>query len=260
MIQEDGLVSHYTKVNYLENILAKGQILLSPVKNMDDPRESSLSWIDTVGIGQEFDKASWQKAKNMKRDAGKYLRVFCTAQPKPKNKHNNSAVENSSYCRPRMWSQYGDNFKGFCILFEKEKLIEAIESEKRENDFLIHDSISYPNWLDIVQGGATIEYGSNISLEEKNVLELINHNKMLRSIYFKKGYDWQEEYEYRWLLYSERTEKILVNVPEAIHTVVLGNEFPESKYEEVKSYCENLDCKCFALNYRHPAYNLIEFV
>lgn len=76
-----------------------------------------------------------------------------------------------------MWSQYGNKFKGFCILFEKDKLIQAIESIEKENDYLIHDSIQYPNWLELVQGGVTIEYGSSISLEEKKSLDLINNNQ-----------------------------------------------------------------------------------
>ena len=89
---------------------------------------------------------------------------------------------------------------------------------------------------------------------------MINNNQMLRSIYFKKGFDWKEENEYRWLFYSHKAGKIFVDVKSAIHTVVLGDKFPIAMYERVKKYCKNLNCKCYALNYRHPEYNLIKFV
>ena len=259
MIQEDGLVAHYTKECNLDKILSEGKILLSPVENMDDPRECSLGWIDTVGIGNKIDKDGWETAEEIKNNVGKKLRIFCTAQPKPENKHSKSAIENSIYCRPRMWSQYGNKFKGFCILFDKNKLISAIDTVEKENDYLIHDSVYYPNWLEFVQGGVTIEFGSNISTEEKEPLDLINKNEMLHSIYFKKGFDWKEEYEYRWLFYSHRPGKIIVDVKSAIHTIVLGDKFPTDMYERVKKYCKGLNCKCYSLNYRHPEYNLIKF-
>ncbi|MEQ8525243.1 DUF2971 domain-containing protein [Gracilimonas sp.] len=258
MIEEEGLLSHYTKIENLEKILKNARILLGQVKNMDDPRESSLGWIDTVGIGQEIDLQAWERARKLKQVVGEKLRVFCTTKPQKDN--HKSVIENSIYGKPRMWAQYGQNFKGFCILFKKEKLKEAIESKISDDDYLIQDSVYYPSWLHLVQGGTTIEYGENISLSEKKVTELITSNEILHSIYFKKGYDWREENEYRWLIYSKKVKPIYIDVEKAIHSIVLGYKFPESRYDEAKNYCLKLGCKCYALNYTHPKYELIELI
>lgn len=119
MIAESGLIAHYTKEYNLEKILEEGKIRLGKVENMDDPRESSLEWIDTVGLGTEIDNQSWKEAEKIKKEVGKKPRIFCTAQPKPETKQGESPIESSIFGRPRMWSQYGNNFRGFCINFKK---------------------------------------------------------------------------------------------------------------------------------------------
>lgn len=104
MIEENGLVSHYSRIKYLENILAYGMIILGPVKHLDDPRESSLNWIQTVGLGSDIDKISKKNAEKIKKDFGKKIRIFCTSQSKPESKEIECQIERSIYGRPRMWA------------------------------------------------------------------------------------------------------------------------------------------------------------
>lgn len=55
MIEETGLVAHYSKDEHLGKILGSGTIKFGSVCNLDDPRESDMGWVDTEGIGQNFD-------------------------------------------------------------------------------------------------------------------------------------------------------------------------------------------------------------
>lgn len=111
-----------------------------------------------------------------------------------------------------------------------------------------------------MNGCSTIQFGDTLRPNENEILSIINDNNMLHSVYFKKGADWSEEIEYRWLVFSANAEqKLLVDIRDAIHSVVLGSKFPPEKYEEVKGYCRRLKCSCYALSYSHPKYALHEF-
>jgi hypothetical protein len=258
MIEEIGLVSHYSTANSLNKILENGTIRFGSVCDLEDPRESDMSWVEIEEIGHTCDAESWRDANMLKKNLSRQLRLFCTAMSR---EFSNGAcpIETSIYGRPRMWSQYGEKFKGGCLIFDQAKLDQAIKSSlDLKKDLVIHDSIKYCDWLHMVGGGATIQIGGKLKTSEDNILNIINHNSMLHSIYFKKGIDWSEEIEYRWLIFSASFEQKMVNIKDSIHSVVLGSKFPVDKYEGIEAYCKNLSCSCYALSYSHPQYKLIE--
>lgn len=76
-IDESGNVAHYAPLCHFANILSDQKIKLSFVKNLSDPRESSLGWVETVGIGESI--TGWKQAKRIKNDVGSQLKIFCTA-------------------------------------------------------------------------------------------------------------------------------------------------------------------------------------
>lgn len=260
MIEERGLVAHYSKADSLIKILSNATIKLGSVCDLDDPRESDMGWVDIEGIGHTFDAENWQNANKLRDNLGRQLRLFCTAMPRPEAPAGACPIETSIYGRPRMWSQYGEKFKGGCAIFDQARLHDAINSSVNSKDLVIHGSVDYKDWLHIVGGGATIQFGgeSRPPAREDEILGIINDNNMLHSIYFKKGVDWSEEIEYRWLVFSVSSEPKLVNIRDAIHSVVLGSKFLAEKYEEVKAYCRSLKCSCYALSYNHPQYDLVE--
>ncbi|BBO91958.1 hypothetical protein [Desulfosarcina ovata] len=77
-INNDGTIAHYTRKEFLENILKKKQIKLGHVSNLGDPRESSLSWVDTESIGSEIDLKQWKHVEKIKK--GKRSRGILGAQ------------------------------------------------------------------------------------------------------------------------------------------------------------------------------------
>jgi Protein of unknown function (DUF2971) len=258
MIEEIGLVSHYSTANSLNKILGNGTIRLGSVCDLDDPRESDMSWVEIEEIGHTSDTENWQNANMLKENLSRQLRLFCTAMPQEVST-GACPIETSIYGRPRMWSQYAERFNGGCLIFDQARLHKAIKSSlDSEKDLVIHDSIKYYDWLHIVGGGATIQIGGKLKPSEDEVLNIINHNSMLHSIYFKKGIDWSEEIEYRWLIFSASFEQKMVNIKDSIHSVVLGSKFPIDKYKEIEVYCKNLNCSCYVLSYSHPKYKLIE--
>jgi Protein of unknown function (DUF2971) len=255
MIDEDGNVAHYSRLEHLANILHDKQIKPSTVASLADPRESSLDWIESEGIGPDISQEDKDSFKNLKLSVGEQLRIFCTARMKENSQQGSCPIESSIYGRPRMWSQYGENSRGFCVVLNIDELSQRMETFVKQREHLLSGSVSYFDWIHLVNGGSTIQYGS-LKQPEKSLFEKINDNEMLQSIYFKKSIDWEHENEYRWLLYSESKEPICVPIVDAVKAVVLGCKFPQNQRSQAQMYCKDLGCPCYILEYQHPRYHL----
>ena len=254
-IDEPGNVAHYAPLHHLANILHDQKIKLSFVKNLADPRESSLGWVDTEGIGECT--TDLKQAKTIKTNIGSQLKIFCTAdqQERPDSADK---IETSIYGRPRMWSQYADNSKGFCVILDKDQLTKEMESIVKKPEHLLTEKVEYYNWLHMIGGGACIEYGNDIDLSKLDVFNKINENEMLKSVFFKKNIDWIGEQERRWLIFHEDKKEIFMSIKSSIKAVVLGSEFPDNQISQATMYCNDLGSPCYMLDYQHPQYTLNE--
>jgi len=261
MIEDIGNVAHYSRLEHLEKILKKKKVRFGPVSGLNDPRENSLGWVETLGYGHDSNIQYFLKAEELKKSVGSRLRVFCTSEHLEGDKTSIDAIETKAYGRPRMWAQYGDNSKGFCVILDKDNLHKEIESQAGDLEHIIADKVEYIDWLSIIGGGVDIEYGKGIPSPENRLFEIINANQMLKSQYFKKSIDWVGEKEFRWLMYSESKQDTLVSIKSSIKSsikaVVLGWKFPSERFSEVKDYCADLGCSCFILDYQHPTYELV---
>lgn len=65
MIDDKENVAHYSCVEHLEKILKEKHVRLGPVSELNDPRESSLGWIDTCGYGHEKNVESFREANEL---------------------------------------------------------------------------------------------------------------------------------------------------------------------------------------------------
>lgn len=256
-INEQGNVAHYSSLGNLANILHDKKIRLGSVSKLADPRESSLGWLGSIGIGhgttpEEYTNAL--KTKQLISNVGEQLKILCAVGEKPKTSQFENTIESTIYGRPRMWSQYGDNSRGFCLVLKKEPLSQAIKLFAKDPNHLISANVEYLDWLHIVSDIILIEYGIGIDPTKKNVFSIINQNRRLSSIFFKKGMDWCNENEFRWLLFTEDREPAYVSIENALEAVVLGFNFPLNQITQAILYCKELGCPCYILDYRHPKY------
>lgn len=255
-MNEKGLVAHYSSLRNLANILSDQKIRMGSVKDLSDPRESDMTWLDEVGLGHQVESHSRELLKDKIGQVGKFLKLLCTVAP-AERRPDQDEIEASIYGRPRMWAQYGDNFQGFCVILDKESLSAAIEKHAIKSKHLLQGRVDYYSGLSSVSGGVTIEYSPGEELTQENILDLISDNQNLHSLYLKKSEDWRDENEYRWLLYHASTDPVFVDIRSSIKAVVLGTRFPLNQRTQVKLYCANLGCDCYQLRYIHPRYEKI---
>jgi hypothetical protein len=241
----------------LKAILERKRLRFGPVEAMADPRESTLDWIATEGIGAREHAPYRQQAESMRQSAGKRLRLLCTAAPRAREP-GASIVEEANYGRPRMWAQYAENGKGFCVVLNTSRLGEAARALVSDDRRLLAGRVEYYPWLHMVSGGCCIQHGpDHAPTEEGQLFEILSANQMLRSVYFKKSIDWHGEDEYRLLLYSERDGDELIVIDGVVEFVVLGQRFPRDRVADAQKLCRTLNCPCYSIVFDWPQYSML---
>jgi hypothetical protein len=255
---------HYTKEKNIYSILHKETILFNNIYLTNDPYENKIfDMFDYKEISEHItDDNSYryyfQHYTNMKNRIIKTI-SFCMGE------YNNETINENNrpaYLYPRMWAQYGNNSKGVCFVFNKNMLINIIEKELSSDFYVFANPISY---IDILNENHVNEIEKLI----KNRNKIFKHpnqykRKMLvRNIidnidkyFFIKDEDWEGEREFRILIINKshnndiKPKKIKIPMSEALHCVVLGENFTyrneeeeqinfEKEIERIKLLCKN---------------------
>lgn len=248
-----GCVAHYTKLEHLANILEDQRVLLSKIGNFSDPRENSISWLDTTGTNSALEC-------EIKSKIQMYLKILCCVSQHENPTLGRCNIESEIYGRPRMWAQYGDNSKGFCIILNIKLLTERIGEALSTKGHLKSGKVEYPEWIHQVNGGISLDQaeGINVLNNSENLFSALNQNENLTSIFFKKSIDWKDECEHRWLAYHPSENDLFINLTGLINGVVLGIEFPKNQYSQARLYCKKSEIPLYALNYQHPKYQILK--
>jgi Protein of unknown function (DUF2971) len=123
------LLFHYTTADVAMNkILLSSKIRLSPRRLANDPLENTAISLGSGGLFmerkgyEEFQHRANRIARRIERKLNQQSRVlsFCT--------HNSNQAGDGYFgmIKPRMWAQYGDKYKGVCLVFRKKELLSEV--------------------------------------------------------------------------------------------------------------------------------------
>jgi len=232
----DNYVAHYTTLDTaVRHILPNYQIRISSVETLNDPYENVSDWINSEASStDEMALQSSRYLSRIRQNSMKHIKVFSTTGVD--SKKNNVDISNHIYCRPRMWSQYGDNHKGVCLIFDKEELNESfrylnpIGIKSKEVQYLSNLEKTI-NHIFI----APLEHQS-ILKDPRELYKVINSNYIMDNRFFRKHIDWKDENEFRWLLFMEETNDVYAYCEKALKAIVFGCDVPQSYYSSLKYY------------------------
>ena len=153
--------------------------------------------------------------------------ILCFSIDKYDNNHKNIR---DGYNLFRMWSQYGDNFKGVCFIIDRRKILNDIYSFYK-NDFVIFNKrINYIDYIDMFNSNDSYKNedvnikSNDMDVIYNNIFEHIKNNKV--RLYFSKDYDYQGENEYRIILINktlkESVNNQIVTILNSLKGIVLG--------------------------------------
>jgi hypothetical protein len=211
---DDDAIFHYTNMEKaLVSILQKGEFWFCSRSRTDDPFENGIqrltrsnSGINRIDLPQKeaIGRKVYHLVEKMIDSRNVKLMSFCS----------NSSLENShqmlygpdryGFLKPRMWSQYGDRFRGVCLAFSKRKLIEQIEKQIPDIP-VYHHNIIYSLYKEIGMYHPRIET-RNI---DENSLDYVKNFIPLNAerLFFVKHDDFRDENEFRVIAIDETGEK-----------------------------------------------------
>ena len=128
---------------------------------------------------------------------------------------------------PSMWAHYGDKNKGVALIFDKNKLVELLETQfKDDNIFVHHKKILYGRNL-VTENifNEMININTKITKENFEEYKMKFEVDLIENYYFTKHIDWNYEKEYRFLLLDKRKDKPEVNLLNGIIAAIKGLTF-----------------------------------
>jgi len=245
---------HYTKAQAaLEYILVEKKLKFSQFEFMNDPKESKELYVVTV-TGPISSKlgGSWKSIqKALKIVKLIEWKVLCFSQNHPDYGSGEPFAEMNPFLwgsnRPAMWAHYASSPNrsqdGVCLRFNYEKLQKRISNSfENKNDYFVrHGSVEYDDLKFLTYPPFNVNRIPELTeLEiEERVREY--YFEFYKEVFLLKAKDWQNEYEYRWLIHSRDNKPEYVSIDGVLEEITIGEEFS-------KGFESNLLTLCMAMN------------
>lgn len=225
--QDKDIIYHYTTAETaIQHILHTDSLRLSPRLRSNDPIEKKGFSIGgmTTQLDDEKSRALFKRTDGDAKfindkidDLVRNAKQLCFC----KNYYSRGEflMDHYGFLKPRMWNQYGENFRGVCLAYSKSKLLE-------NNKITHYGNMRYIDYSTLQNNFDTINHDS---LDGKRKNEYIK-NVMIRvhETFFQKHKDYRDEREYRFLSFSSN-EYEFINTKDALIGIIfspnLTNDF-----------------------------------
>lgn len=237
-------IYHYTSCDTaISHILRNKTLCLNSFKNVNDPRESKhwdMSPFVHAGLKLEpkqYDAISLEVSQIIKSKAK--LACFSRDKSIAVKARQPEAFLNRGFAKPSMWHHYGNGHNGVCLMFNREKLINAFSEQLRSQHFF-YGPVTYtdkgilpnlqgdPYVIDLLQVKDTSSYFEAIQT---------HFDRWYRHLFLHKLSDWSNEDEYRLVYLDEHPEPRYLEFGDSLEAIVIGEGVDEAWYEEYRKYC-----------------------
>ena len=232
-IKTDDAIFHYTSVYIaLEKIFPDDLLRLNLFKNTNDPYEYKEKNYSMMGMPIP------QKAKDIFHEAysavDRIIRMesrmlsFCTNRGHENEHTVKQPIEKGKgWGKSRMWSQYGDNHRGICLVFSKK----AIEAEFEGTiETMIPQHIKYTTKPDLSEGilgdALTLKGGqlAECGVEDYSYKHVKQYSDYF---FFNKHIDYRDESEYRIVVIDPDNKHEHINISKSIRGIICGDKTPD---------------------------------
>lgn len=205
-------IFHYCKSQTaIEYILFKKEIKLTTREKSNDPIEKyafqiskSISITDK-DIENRTEKES-QVLYEFIYERGTTIKQACFCI---NDKSKNGTNEYYGFLKPRMWDQYGDNYKGVCIAFDKKKLLKNSRIKlKGEVRYITYDDLK----RDYLEIDSNILDKIGIYKYRKQLVEYQNQ------LFLRKHIDYEGESEFRICVFDKNE---YINIENSINGIII---------------------------------------
>lgn len=258
-LTDTDLVYHYTSLPIaLEFLLKNREIRFNSLKNTNDPLEF-IQFITGLASkpdspSDDVDRVLWEGV-SLVDIVKKVCKVCCFSCDKElqERDYGGSHLFSKGYCLPRMWSQYGDDHYGVCVVFSREKLIEHIRTSgahnlPQEGDIrIIEKEITYDNSIPGLDEAISCEYEKVKNKDAEHRLE-----EHLNPLLFTKFRNYEHEQEWRVVLYLQQfknIEHLDVKIGDSIKGLILGCRFKSIYLPSIRQFTSLENIPIFQLTW-----------
>lgn len=214
------LISHYTSADKaILEILPKKRLKFNELKNSNDPWEYKKNIYVQLTENMLDVRDAFIKRDKLNTYINNIRSISFTNDFRTEKRR--------CFCNPLMWAHYGDNHKGVCLVFDRNKLIELLKISRNGVYLKQPKRIKY----------SSKEFDNYTISKNENIQEFIRKNS--KDLIFTKKKDWIYEKEFRLVFLPNKGKFInrsffIKNISFALKAIILGENFPDS-YKDVMS-------------------------
>lgn len=222
------LLFHYTRARTaFEHILPDKKIRLNPYRLMRDPLEAK-HWPPSVFLGNPGDPLPDE------REAARYAvvvqaklaaRLLCLTADADDYGEDTEPF-GRGYARASMWQLYGDDHRGVCLAFDRERLLSALRTELADSARIIAKPVQYVRALR--PDSLPSEPLKDLSTESFHAAVEDYLEKNADLLLFTKLLDWSGEQEFRFVVvcHGDYEGSLDVGFGDALRAVIVGADLP----------------------------------
>lgn len=234
-------VYHYTKIYTATNFILKDRTLrFNQFDKVNDPKES-----DPSDWAFAYNKKDNPNPSDLIRRISEYFRlnikVVCFSRDDQgiTSEHLYSVDPCArGYAKPRMWATYGDNHKGVCLVFDKDRLQQVFQNQMRSSDKLFYGSVKYGRLMPPKSGAPLFDLTAlKANFDDTLGQKIKDHQDIY---FFYKHLDWVTENEYRFVIVGEDQKEMDLLFEDALVGVVLGMNASEEDIRDVAILADEL--------------------
>lgn len=248
LFSSDDILYHYCSSNTaINHILKDLQLRISPRKHSADPLENLNYFFSYSANAIELDEHLSDLAYSVERKAKKKVlnaKQLCFCMNDSGKHHTymnpNFPHEYYGFLKPRMWDQYGDKYRGVCLVFSKSKLLETtIELTSKAIEYLNYSHIPLKHksidCADIARNGVDKYW--------KDYSDIITHSL------FHKHLDYKDENEFRIVSFSSDEFDYVNIAPSLIGLIISENYIDQITKETLIRMSKSIGIKAFRIRW-----------
>lgn len=259
------LVYHYTKAEtFTKKILPSNSLRLSPYTETNDPKESKAWRFGAMVLDPQLHSLSDWAQKDldatMNRELKERTNVVCFSCDGPLTGDHIRDIQFRGWCKPRMWAQYGDDHKGVCLVFDRERLESAFAKAFNGKRPMAIGRVEYRDRtivsrLDDPTYAVVIDELTRLGWEDFVRFHLRHSYKRL---FFEKSVDWSTEAEYRCVVWGGDGKAVNVDFGDSLRGVMFGASATDETIDTIYDAVHGLDIFTQQLEWQGcaPWYNL----
>jgi hypothetical protein len=257
-ISSNDALYHFTlKDTAIECILNHKNLRFGSFGFTNDPQEYRPRLTTASGWG--WDDNDPQKISKVTRKIDEVIKSsgflsFC------QNRYEGTILVEQGCLKSRMWSQYGGEHTGICLVLSKSRLLKALENKINTDLKIYSDNVEYIDPYERSARSCLLVNGGELSDENIDKIAFNHIDSSIKQVFFQKQPDYKDENEFRvvvvYIMFEQICE-LYIDISECLEVIILGDSFPKVYMPTIQMLAEKINIPFRKLHWEKNSYILL---